>query len=83
MCLEKEIYWRILRNQLMLSGTWNSSFAHEPEDDWHYVLDRLSRKRITPADLISHRLSMEELDKGFQIMRDKSEEYIKVMGIAD
>lgn len=82
MCLEKEVYWKILRNQLTLSGTWNSSFTHEPEDDWHYVLDRLSRKRIAPADLISHRFPIEELDKGLRIMRDKSEEYIKIMSAA-
>lgn len=81
MHLEKDIYWKILRNQLTLSGTWNSSFTHEPEDDWHYVLGCLARKRVAPAGLISHRFAMEELDKGLRIMRDKSEEYIKIMGV--
>lgn len=83
MLLERDIYWKILRNQLTLSGTWNSSFTHEAEDDWHYVLDRLSRRCIAPADLITHRFSLEELDSGFQIMRDKSEEYIKIVGIVN
>lgn len=83
MLLERDIYWKLLRNQLTVSGTWNSSFTCGPEDDWHYVLDRLVRKRIAPSDLISHRLPLEELDRGFHIMRDKSEEYIKIMGIVD
>ena len=26
MTLEKDIYWKILRNQLTIIGTWNSSF---------------------------------------------------------
>lgn len=81
MALEKEIYWKILRNQLTMMGTWNSSFTHEQKDDWHYVLARLEDHRIKPAELITHRCSLEELNKGFEIMRDKKEDYGKVMGI--
>lgn len=79
MTLEKSVYWKILRNQLTLTGTWNSSFTHENADDWYYVTERLSAKKIAPESLISHRLSMEELEYGLHIMRDKSEDYGKVM----
>lgn len=81
MALEKQIYWKILRNQLTIAGTWNSSFTHDSKDDWHYALDRLARKRINPAGLISHTFSLEELERGFHIMRDKTEDYGKIMGI--
>ena len=81
MRLEKETYWKILRNQLTMMGTWNSSFTHEQKDDWHYVLERLADHRIKPAELITHRCSLEELNKGLKIMRDKKEDYGKVMGI--
>lgn len=81
MNLEKSVYWKILRNQLTVTGTWNSTFTHEKNDDWHYVLERLVDKRIGPAELISHRFSLEQLEQGFHIMRDKSEDYVKVMGI--
>ena len=77
--LEKKVYWKILRDQLIVKGTWNSSFTHEAGDDWHYALERLSCGRIAPAGLISHRLALEELENGLWIMRDKSEEYGKVM----
>lgn len=83
MALPRDAYWRILRNQLTVMGTWNSSFLHEPEDDWNYVLERLVKKRITPADMITHRFALEELEQGFHIMRDKTEEYVKVMGIVN
>lgn len=79
MKLEKAVYWKILRNQLTVTGTWNSSFTQEPEDDWHYVLDRISRGRVAPDRLISHRLSLEEMTGGARIMRDKTEDYVKVM----
>ncbi len=79
MGLERDVYWKILRNQLVVTGTWNSSFLHEPSDDWHYVLERLAERRIDPAALISHRLPFDSLEQGLHIMRDKTEDYAKVM----
>lgn len=79
--LEKPIYWKILRNQLTVKGTWNSAFTGEAGDDWHYVLDMLAKDKIQPEDMISHRFQLEELEKGFHIMRDKAEDYIKIMGV--
>lgn len=79
MYLEKQVYWKILRNQLSVTGTWNSSFTGKEEDDWHYVLRLLQEKRIVCEKLISHRFPLEKLDQGFGIMRDKIEDYIKIM----
>ena len=78
---EKATYWKILRNQLTVMGTWNSSFTNDINDDWHYVLNKLSEKKISPIDYISHRLKMSELDKGLLLMRDKTEDFIKVMAV--
>lgn len=94
----RNTYWKILRNQLTVLGTWNSSFAGQDsecsqnsltdsqdlvtdstQDDWHYVLERLSAKRINPTLLITHRYSLEQLDAGLHVMKDKKEEYCKVM----
>lgn len=77
--LEKSVYWKILRNQLTVMGTWNSSFTHEMSDDWNYVMERLAQKRVVPEDLITHRLSLEQMEQGFRIMRDKTEDYVKIM----
>ena len=81
MQLDKGVYWKILRNQLSVTGTWNSSFAHDDDDDWHYVLERLAKERIRPETLISQKYSLAEMLPGFELMRDKTEDYIKVMGI--
>lgn len=77
----KNIYWKILRNQLTVKGSWNSTFIHCDEDDWHYVLKRLKERRIQPEQFITHKFSAGELEQGFHIMRDKSEEYVKIMGL--
>ncbi len=79
MTLEKNVYWKILRNQITITGTWNSAFTHQNDDDWHYVLDRLARKRISPRELISHELDLCDAERGFLIMRDKREDHMKVM----
>ncbi len=77
--LDKAVYWKILRNQLTVRGCWNSSFMQEETDDWHYVLEQLAGGRIQPERLITHLFPFERLSQGLEIMRDKSEEYVKVM----
>lgn len=84
MKLDKDTYWKILRRQLFITGTWNSSYLGSMDkeslsDDWHYVLDRLKNGRIKPEKLITHRLPLDQLNTGFEIMRDKKEPYIKIM----
>lgn len=76
--LERNIYWKILRNQLTVRGSWNSSFTHDEGDDWHYVLELLARKRVNPGQYITQSFPFEQLEEGFHIMRDKSQEYVKI-----
>lgn len=79
MVLDKNTYWKILRNQLTIKGTWNSSFTHRKEDDWHYALEKIASRRIHPEEFITHKLAFDELEQGLHIMRNKTEEYGKVM----
>ena len=81
MSFDKNVYWKILRNQIKLTGTWNSSFTHEEDDDWHYVLDCLKKEEIHPEAFITHKYPMDKIMEGFEIMRDKKEDYIKIMGL--
>ena len=82
--LKKDTYWKILRNQLNVCGSWNSTFlsgdfSEDNPDDWHYVLNRLVDGRIRPEEFITHELLLEGLERGLVIMRDKTEDYGKVM----
>ena len=83
MAFEKPVYWKILRNQLTITGTWNSSFLgdDEIEDDWHYVLKRLASGKVDAEKLITQRYSLKDIHLGFELMRDKTEDYVKVMCI--
>lgn len=79
--LEKNLYWKILRRQLTLKGTWNSSYTQEAEDDWHFVLNAIQAGRIHPERLITHRFALAGLSQGMERMRDKTEEYVKMTAI--
>lgn len=81
MTLDKASYWKILRRQITLRGSWNSSYTQSEDDDWHYCLERLSEGRVCPERFITHRLDLPELGHGLQIMRDRTEAYGKVMAV--
>ena len=80
MTFPKDIWWKLLRNQITVNGIWNSSFSHsEPDNDWNYILKRMTEGRLQPSKLISHKLDIDELDKGFLIMREIKEDYCKII----
>ena len=83
MTLNREIYWKILRRQLWITGTWNSSFTHEEDDDWHEVIRLVKEGKVEPRKFITHTYDLENIIKGFEIMRDKKENYIKIMCVEE
>ncbi len=48
-------------------------------DDWNYVLRRMKDNKVNLNSLISHRFRIDDLEQGFQIMKNKTEDYCKVM----
>lgn len=76
---EKNVYWKILRNQITVTGTWNSTFTHREDDDWNYVLNRLKNGYMKPQKIISHKFSLNELNNGINIMKNKTEDFGKVI----
>lgn len=90
MSLSRDAYWKILRNRLTVRGIWNSAFRQtdsmyreDDPDDWNYVLRKLTDGKIDSEKLISHRFPLDKLDQGFSIMRDKTEDYTKVLMVKD
>ena len=77
--IEKNSYWKILRKQIRMTGTWNSSFTHSNDDDWHRVLQASADGKLHLKELITHELSFDELHKGLAIMKDRTEYRNKVM----
>jgi L-iditol 2-dehydrogenase len=77
--LAQNDYWSILRKQLRIVGSWNSSFSEGPGDEWRTVLNAMASKRLDVRPLITHRVGLESLPTMMNSLRDKSVDAIKVL----
>lgn len=78
--LPQDVYWRILRKQISLVGTWNSAYGlSTARSDWEEVVEALEKKKIDAVHLISHRFSQDKLADGLEIMKNRSEPYCRVL----
>lgn len=78
-CLPQAVYWQILRKQLTVVGTWNSSYECGMPSDWTKAIDAIKDNSLQVSDLISHRFKKEELMSGLEIMRDHLEPYCRIV----
>ncbi|MBE6102969.1 MAG: galactitol-1-phosphate 5-dehydrogenase [Selenomonas ruminantium] len=78
MSLFQDAYWKILRKELTLVGTWNSSFGSR-ENDWREAVQAMQDKRLDLKSLITHRFSLAEYQEAFSLMHERREMYCKVM----
>lgn len=77
--LAQNTYWRVLRKQLCIKGTWNSYYDRNMTNEWQTVLKGLSTKRIVVDPLVTHLFDQDKLIDGLKLMRDKKVSYCKVM----
>lgn len=75
----QKTYWRILRKQLKIVGTWNSTYDGTNPSDWTDAVEALAKNEVNVVPLISHCFHQEELMTGLELMRDHQEPYCKVM----
>lgn len=77
--LSQNTYWRILRKQLHIAGTWNSSYEKDGNCDWSEVKSALENHEIKASALISHIYGQDDLKIGMDLMYKHREPYCKVM----
>lgn len=77
--LTQNTYWRILRKQLVVRGTWNSFYDGEKNSDWTDAIDALAKGKIEVRSLISHTFPQEKLIEGLILMREHIVPYCKIM----
>ena len=75
----QNVYWRILRKQLTVKGTWNSSFDGSNMSDWTEAVKSIANDEINVSTLISHCYEQECLMDGLKLMLLHKEPYCKVM----
>ncbi|MFQ6131923.1 MAG: galactitol-1-phosphate 5-dehydrogenase [Armatimonadota bacterium] len=80
--LEQGVFWKVLRKQLTIHGTWNSSFGHEG-DDWQTSLAAMAGGALCLDPLITHRFPLSGLPDAIAMMAAGSELHSKVMIVMD
>ena len=83
MKLSQKGYWELLRKQLTISGTWNSSFVSLPKNDWELAIRSMETGKINVKPFITHRVKLEEGIKPFEMIKERKEFSNKVMFIMD
>jgi len=80
MDLSQKAYWEILRKQLTLRGTWNSSY-NDVRNDWKLAIQCMERNIFELSRLITHRFSFAECNRAFELARKRNEFWVKIMFI--
>jgi len=69
----------ILRGELTILGSWNSSIAPLPINEWESALKFMNSGKIQVKPLISHRVRLEDCQSVFEMMFYKKEVFTKVI----
>ncbi len=76
--LSQGTYWHILRKELKVLGTWNSSF-NDAQNDWKESLKAMSDGSIDVKPLITHKFPLKDCNRAFEMMKNREEFYNKVI----
>jgi L-iditol 2-dehydrogenase len=73
--MEQKLYWQILRKQIVVSGSWNSSFPN----NWQEAVSAIGAGKLDLQSLVTHRYKRDKLSEAFEMMYSKSEPRCKVL----
>ena len=77
MTIKQSTYSQILRREIIMTGTWNSSH-NRTVDDWQMTADAMSSGKIRYEELITHRYPLSRCPDALEMMRSGTEFYNKV-----
>lgn len=76
--MTQHTYWHILRKELTVLGTWNSSY-NDRQNDWKEALSAMTSGEIQAKPLITHSFPLSQVNEAFEMMKNKTEFFNKVM----
>ena len=82
MNIERSVYSEILRREITMLGTWNSSY-NDRVNDWTAVAEEMSRGEMQFEPLITHRFPLSRCNEALEMMRDKKEFFTKVTFVTE
>ena len=82
MTIKQSVYSQILRKEVTLKGTWNSSY-NQVVNDWYATADAMKNGTVKYEELITHKFPLEKCHEALEMMRDKKEFFTKVTFVFD
>lgn len=76
--MSQNTYWQILRKELCINGTWNSSY-NDIVNDWHESITAMADGKLNVKPLITHKFPLSECNTAFEMMKNKTKFYNKVI----
>ncbi len=75
---KKDVYWKILRNELTVTGTWNSSYK-STVNNWKETIAALESGSLDTSKLITQKFRLEDFEEALATVRDPKTFSVKVM----
>ncbi|MGX7111583.1 galactitol-1-phosphate 5-dehydrogenase [Gemella cuniculi] len=77
--LKEKAFENIFRKELTLKGFWNSYSAPFPGREWSNAIDLISKNKIDVESLVTHKFSLRDVDKAFEMILGRNEPFGKVL----
>ncbi len=82
MTIKMGTYSQILRKEITLVGTWNSSY-NQTVNDWEATAEAMKNGSVKYEELITHKVPLSECHKALDMMKNKTEFFTKVTFVID
>lgn len=76
--LAQNVYWQILRKQLTLSGTWNSSYGGA-DSDWEASVRAIAQGALGVEKIVTHIVDKADLPRALHMMRSRTGPFCKIV----
>lgn len=77
--IPNKIHSMMLRKEINIHGIWNSSRAPIPVNEWAYTVSMMDAGTFKVLDLITDRLTLQELPKAMEDIRSGDRKIVKAM----
>jgi L-iditol 2-dehydrogenase len=71
----------MLRKEVDVHGVWNSSRAPYPVNEWKFTVRMMDEGVLKTADLITDRLSLEELPQAMAEIKSGTRKIVKAVSV--
>ncbi|MFZ7131219.1 MAG: galactitol-1-phosphate 5-dehydrogenase [Eubacteriales bacterium] len=76
--LKDKVFESIIRKELKVVGSWCYHFS-APVHEWKVTIDEIAKGNIQVEPLITHKFSVADIDKAFDMIRERKEFFNKIL----